>query len=954
MRKLFLAVILLLSSLGLHAQTTAVTINLKTVLGESLGTNTFVRFRLRNFKPNSPRVTGTGIIVQVRKDVSPDSNGLVSTNVFENSAITPSGTFYTLEYYFQGRFVQAASYTISGTSFDVNSAAALSEVPVAKVLPTQVFRSFVHNESPASTTWTVNHSFSDVDTPCEFYNSSNQRIFPDLVTQTDANNVTANWVLAQAGKAICWNLTNFSLLSGVQSVIVTNPTANQAITGGFRLTHTGDLVVVGNVLPNSVSTVPWLIKGLVGQTADLLKITDNSDNALAQFLAGGGLKLSDGTNLIFDFQADGDITVRNWAAQNLTIKLDAGTGGNNTILFAFNNAGVNRGNWGKNSTNALFFDTDNDLLIRSLAGTQHLKIHTLEDKISFGSASDTSLERSAANTLKVGTGDTLLSDIIVSGNTNNVRVVHSSGQFTTIQAAIDDASTNSTVLVTSNQTLSAELAMRSGIRLVCISRGIVITQANSANLTNMINFSTNSADDASIENCTIDGNRANNSSGNSLINLSTRSRNKVLHNIIQNAPASGVIMQAGTGVTVAFNEFDAISDNAIQFQPVTAFSTNSRVIGNRCTRWGAGCIKIIKASGNEVALNHGDGTQIISVVDTATSTVTWVSGTQFSTLLSGMFANVDGTETKITSVDSATQITVAADLGSQSSVAMIAGSGDGITVNTGSDNLIAENHINNSMSNGFVVNNSVGTLSPAHNRLIGNYAKHNGDVGFWIADDDGGSLTIDSTLLSGNMAAENGIAGHSLFDAGFKVSGTSPNDTAFDGNMCRDSQGTPTQLVCIAMDSSTGVNNVIGNNYTFGAMTPIRNPERATVSGFTGPFRAFRYFTNGTTLVAGDFSLSGTWGTTATVTSVVGDDQKFRFTANSSGTGQGASPTITMTYTDGTWALTPIIVCNRGGGSQQTVPITSTSTATAVTLTFVGTPVDTESYTINCIVMGDA
>jgi hypothetical protein len=423
----------------------------------------------------------------------------------------------------------------------------------------------------------------------------------------------------------------------------------------------------------------------------------------------------------------------------------------------------------------------------------------------------------------------------------------------TIQDAINAANSAGGGIVyipPGTHTLTNELAMRSNIRLVGAGPNTIITQGSTANLTNMINFSTNSADDASIENCTIDGNRANNTSGNSLISLSTRTGNKVLHNIIKNALGAGVLMTAGNGNEILHNKFDAIFSNAIWIEPSSTSITNTRVIGNYCTRWGGHFVALRRASGNTVALNIGEGTQLTAVVNAATSIVTWVSGTKFSTLLSGMFANVDGTEVKILSVDSATQLTVDTDLGSQSSEAMIAGSGDGITMSSGNGNGITDNYIRRAMSNGFVVHNSIGTTNTTQTRLVGNHAEQNGDVGFWIRDDDGAGLTIDSTLLSSNTAIANGIAGHTLFDAGIKLSGASVNNTAIHGNMFRDSQGTPTQLVAIAMDSATGTGNKVGINYVAGSMTPIRNPANANASGFSGPLT-----------INGDLEISSTTST---------------------------------------------------------------------------------------------
>jgi hypothetical protein len=106
----------------------------------------------------------------------------------------------------------------------------------------------------------------------------------------------------------------------------------------------------------------------------------------------------------------------------------------------------------------------------------------------------------------------------------------------------------------------------------------------------------------------------------------------------------------------------------------------------------------------------------------------------------------------------------------------------------------------------------------------------------------------------------------------------------------------------------------------------------------------------GTALVAGDFALSGGWGTTASVGSVRGVDQWFEFVVTSTGTGQGASPTITYTPKDGTWTTAPVWICQRQDfGSQPTVVFThTTQTATSLVLTFGGTPVAAETFKVAC------
>lgn len=109
----------------------------------------------------------------------------------------------------------------------------------------------------------------------------------------------------------------------------------------------------------------------------------------------------------------------------------------------------------------------------------------------------------------------------------------------------------------------------------------------------------------------------------------------------------------------------------------------------------------------------------------------------------------------------------------------------------------------------------------------------------------------------------------------------------------------------------------------------------------------------GTPLVAGDWALSGGFGTTASVAVTAGSkDTKFQITVTSSGSGQGANPTATLTFKDGTYTNAPVAVVCRGGGSQNTVPLFCTTTATTLVITFEGTPSAAETYVINGIVLG--
>lgn len=71
----------------------------------------------------------------------------------------------------------------------------------------------------------------------------------------------------------------------------------------------------------------------------------------------------------------------------------------------------------------------------------------------------------------------------------------------------------------------------------------------------------------------------------------------------------------------------------------------------------------------------------------------------------------------------------------------------------------------------------------------------------------------------------------------------------------------------------------------------------------------------GTALVAGDFTLSSGFGSTASIGTITGTDQRFRATITSAGTGQAANPTVILTFQDGTWSTAPFFVTSRAGGA---------------------------------------
>lgn len=108
----------------------------------------------------------------------------------------------------------------------------------------------------------------------------------------------------------------------------------------------------------------------------------------------------------------------------------------------------------------------------------------------------------------------------------------------------------------------------------------------------------------------------------------------------------------------------------------------------------------------------------------------------------------------------------------------------------------------------------------------------------------------------------------------------------------------------------------------------------------------------GTASVSGDYALSAGFGSTASVGSVSGTDQRVAFTVTSAGVGQALNPTITWTFKDGTWTNAPFAVVYRFDGNQMTVANKSTVSATQVVITFLGTPVAAETYSYIVMLIG--
>lgn len=130
------ALLLLGLSIPALAQTT-ISGNLTDLMGNNVSNNTFVRFRLRNYGGNQPKVGTSSVLAKLQFDCSLtsmgcslSSGGVLSGTINGNDIIVPAGTYYTVEVWNNGLAVSSADYLIQGGTWNFNSATPISSYPV--------------------------------------------------------------------------------------------------------------------------------------------------------------------------------------------------------------------------------------------------------------------------------------------------------------------------------------------------------------------------------------------------------------------------------------------------------------------------------------------------------------------------------------------------------------------------------------------------------------------------------------------------------------------------------------------------------------------------------------------------------------------------------------------------------------------------------------------------------
>lgn len=265
MKKLFTAVfVCLLSAAGWAATPATITANLRDLTQTAVTSRTVVQATLRGCSSNIPRMIGTGVLVPPSRDYTPDTvTGVVTMSLTKRSditcGVTAGTTYYSIAIVRDGTVLYRADYDVDADG-DLSTMTPRTSAPVV-TLPS-VFGPRVYVQSfTALSTWTITHGFGDANVVADFYDNSGVRIFPDTFTLTGTNTATATWTTAKTGKAVVMTATNMAIVpSGLSSVVVTNPSANQVISSGTLNVANG---FVGNLVGNVTGNVTGNLSGNV-------------------------------------------------------------------------------------------------------------------------------------------------------------------------------------------------------------------------------------------------------------------------------------------------------------------------------------------------------------------------------------------------------------------------------------------------------------------------------------------------------------------------------------------------------------------------------------------------------------------------------------------------------------------------------------------------------------------
>jgi len=436
----------------------------------------------------------------------------------------------------------------------------------------------------------------------------------------------------------------------------------------------------------------------------------------------------------------------------------------------------------------------------------------------------------------------------------------------------------------------------------------VIKQKNAGGLAELITFGNN----AGSRGIVYDGNRANNTDNAAYVSARIGNSNDVLFegNTVRNSTGNGIVVNNGLRAKINKNLVTNFYDHGI-----AAYGNSSKhahiIKENLVTSIGWSGIFLQQSDYSDVSENTIIGQMIGGRsarvnVNTSGTTVTWVSGPDFSTIKAGNFVVVNsGAEFRITTVNSATVLTVATTLPTLSNTLATIGSGDLLGVTASNHCTINSNILDTTAT--FLFGFSLGATaiqcgnnSFTNNRLL--FAGKN-------------AINLNGAVGLGFLS-NNSLLGNKIFNAGYGGGiGTTDAIAIF---LAGGSTGT-------ILDTLISDNTVISFAGTGQTSYWLGTDGTLSFGSVTngGGNRSFSVANNGIYKDIVLITLSSDWGSTAATSSVTSHGDQLIFTITCSGTGYASNPNFTIQKivdcSNDLPILTAKIVSNSGGALLSTM-----------------------------------
>lgn len=422
--------------------------------------------------------------------------------------------------------------------------------------------------------------------------------------------------------------------------------------------------------------------------------------------------------------------------------------------------------------------------------------------------------------------------------------------------------------------VSSTIKVPAGVRFD--GTGVVIKQADGANLWEVISLGSG----AQLVGVEIDGNWANNASNSAVVAVRIGNSNDCIvdHCTVRNCPGYGIVVNHGLRARITNNVIENTFIGCTAVFAADGVATFHRIEGNHATRLGwtflvtGGSHDIIRNNTVAGHLIGGPGERM--TVNLSGTTVSWVSGPDFSEVIKGNWIVFNGGyEFFVTDVVSPTVLTVSTPLPAATGMRAAIGPGDLIGIVGGSYNLVDGNTLVGGATFGMGLSQGGNSVDTAHNTFSHNNISGCGKTAIVVAWNSGTGALRNNSIL-GNKVKDSGLSpdGSILDQTAIAVAGANVFDTLIDANAVQATyDGDGQMLYWLGTDGSGDLGEIkVGRNLSRGV---------ANASAIHGD--------------VSDISLTG-WGSTAVKSDMVSHGHSVRFTITAGGSGRTSNPSFTV------------------------------------------------------------